>query len=145
MQAEKTADAVDVLLVDDDPNDAELSLRALNHPSSSLRSLWIPDGYAALALLDGWASKQSLPKVMFLDIHMPRISGMEVLQQLRRNEALRSLPVVMLSSSDAPADIHSCYALGANSYLIKASTPATLYETLRAAVAYWAHSNQTGR
>lgn len=133
---------IDVLVVDDNPDDAELSLRALLKPPLSLCAQWVSDGATAVELLRTWAGELTLPHVIFLDLNMPGMNGMEVLQSLRREVNLRCLPVVMFSSSSAHDDICSCYDLGANSYVVKASEPVNFTATLRAAASYWAHCNQ---
>lgn len=133
---------VDVLLVDDDANDAELSLRALRQPQLDLTAMWVTDGRLALELLNTWALSHSLPKVMFLDLHMSGLDGMAVLQQLRSTTALRCIPVVIFSSSDDPGDIRNCYERGANSYVIKPIEPARFNSTLHTAASFWVRCNQ---
>ena len=132
---------VDVLVIDDNPHDAALSLRVLLRPPLNLCAEWIADGKAALKLL-GECADEALPQVVFLDLNMPGMNGTEVLQSLRRLAKLQHLPIVMFTSSNAPQDVRECYDLGANSYVVKASEPSIFTAALSKAAAYWTNCNQ---
>jgi CheY-like chemotaxis protein len=138
-----------ILLAEDDPNDVFFFERALSKfgfPAASLRV--VNDGEAATAYLSGegqYASRSEypLPALVFLDLKMPRKTGMEVLAWLRGQPALTSLPVVVLTSSKHSLDIEEAYRLRANSYLIKPVRLEELVETLKTAITYWLTMNKT--
>lgn len=114
---------VDILLVEDNPTDAELALRVLkkHHLANSVE--WVKDGAAALDFLfrrgDYAARVDSMPRVILLDLRLPKVDGMEVLQKIRADERTRAIPVVVLTSSREDQDIVSSYKLGANSFVSK--------------------------
>jgi CheY-like chemotaxis protein len=135
----------DILLVDDDPNDVDIALRALRRESINVNVSVANGGEEALELL-GVASSEddSLPRpsVVFLDLKMPGVDGWEVLERLRNHPETVTLPVVVLSWSGAPEDVSRCYALGANSYLVKhfgGERPGSYFAQ---AVRYWTGLNQ---
>lgn len=115
---------VDVLLVEDNPTDAELCIRALKKHNLANRLLWVKDGAAALDVLlpppgmpirvDG-----SRPKVVLLDLRLPKVDGVEVLRRLRADERTKTIPVVVLTSSKEDRDVAESYQLGANSFISK--------------------------
>lgn len=111
----------DILLVDDNPDDRELAMRAFGRHGLAGRVAVAEDGVIALDLLLGDADgvRRSLPKVVLLDLNMPRVDGFEVLRRLRDDSRTRQLPVVVLTSSDEERDIARTYALGVNSYVVK--------------------------
>ncbi len=108
-----------VLLVEDNPDDVELTLRALKraHVVNSVRV--VRDGAEALELLFGGEPRPALPRVVLLDLKLPRVNGLEVLERIRREESTRTLPVVVLTSSREEPDVKRAYELGANSYIVK--------------------------
>ena len=115
---------VDVLLVEDNPRDAELTLRALRRHQVGNRFYVVEDGAEALDFLycqGRYARRElaDLPKVVFLDLKLPKVGGLEVLKQLKGDLRTRSIPVVVLTSSGEDPDVKSAYALGANSYVVK--------------------------
>ncbi|HLU76536.1 MAG TPA: response regulator [Burkholderiales bacterium] len=137
---------IDILLVEDNDADAELSLRAFRRQHLDVRVRRSRDGLDALAYLRrqgayaGRIGRQ--PRLVLLDIRMPFISGIEVLQQIRTDQALRTLPVVMMTSSDEARDVEAAYRLGANSYVVK---PLRFHDFMRAAEevgVYWARLNE---
>lgn len=138
-----------ILLVEDDPNDVFLFERALGKfgfPAASVQV--VNDGEAAVAYLGGeghYANRSNfpMPALVFLDLKMPHKSGMEVLNWLRGQPALTSLPVVVLTSSKHSVEIEEAYRLRANSYLIKPVLVEELVETLRTSVTYWLTMNKT--
>jgi len=113
-------EAPDVLVVEDNPDDVELTLRALKrmHLTNPVRVA--RDGVEALEILlgDGTA-RPPLPRVVLLDLKLPRVGGLEVLARLREEERTRTLPVVVLTSSREEPDVKKAYALGVNSYVVK--------------------------
>lgn len=115
---------VEILIVDDSMEDAELAIRALkkNHLANTI--VHLTDGSQALDFIFGreeYAGRNThaLPKVILLDLKMPKVNGMEVLKEIKSNPATQSIPVVILTSSAEDPDIKLCYELGANSYIVK--------------------------
>lgn len=133
---------LDVLLVEDDANDAELILRVLESQPLQLHVRWIPDGVMALEFLTGAGAARQLPKVIFMDIKMPKMNGIDTLSRIKTLAHLKHLPVVMLTSSAVENDIRNCYELGANSYLVKPVDFTLFSETIRMAGQYWIERNQ---
>lgn len=108
---------VDILLVEDNPDDAELTMRSLRRRHLMNRLVLVTDGAAALEyLLD---DRQPLPRVVLLDLKLPKIDGIEVLRLIRANERTKHLAVVVLTSSTIERDIEQAYELGANSFVSK--------------------------
>ena len=137
---------MEILLVDDNPNDAELAMRAIKRGRFSGRIVHVDDGVKAVDYLLGigaYADRAGArqPRVVFLDLKMPRMDGIGVLRRVKAEVALRPVPIVMLTSSREPPDIVECYRLGVNSYVVK---PVNFdeYEALMAAlVHYWTRLN----
>lgn len=115
---------VEILLVEDNMSDAELTIRALNKAKIANSILHLKDGAEALDYLFAkgiYAERDltKLPKVILLDIKMPKVDGIEVLRQLKANERTKIIPVVIMTSSSEEKDIVSSYQLGVNSYVVK--------------------------
>lgn len=115
---------VEILLVEDNEYDAELATNALKSRNLANNLLHVEDGVEALDFLfrkGGYSSVEftSKPKVVLLDLKMPRVSGLEVLRRIKENEETREIPVVVLTSSKEESDIKEAYRLGANSYIVK--------------------------
>jgi CheY-like chemotaxis protein len=115
---------VEILLVEDDPNDVELTLRALKNRNLANQVFVARDGAEALDFFFGdgthpWHEIGIAPRVVVLDLTLPRVDGLEVLRRLKSHERTRSLPVVILTSSREEPDIATAYRLGANSYIVK--------------------------
>lgn len=117
-----TFENLDILLVEDNPYDLELTLKALDKHHLANRVQVLGDGAEALDYLfgDGSAGKthDSL-KVILLDLNLPKVSGIEVLQKLKSDERTRLIPVVVMTSSNEDRDLQECYRLGVNSYVVK--------------------------
>jgi two-component system, response regulator len=109
--------AVEILLVEDNPDDAELTIRTLkkNHLANHL--LHLNDGQEALDFL--YSEKNSIPKVILLDLKMPKVDGLDVLRKVKSDARLRVIPVVVLTSSKQENDIVESYHLGVNAYIVK--------------------------
>ena len=139
---------VEVLLVEDNLNDAELTIRALRKNNLANRLLHLQDGAEALDFLFGEGqykgrAVENSPKVILLDLKMPKINGLEVLRRLKADERTRKYPVVILTSSREDPDIQECYRLGVNSYVVK---PVEFEDFVRAVTElglYWVILNQT--
>ncbi len=117
-------DAVDILLVEDNPRDTELTLRALKRRNLANRVFVVADGAEALDFIfcRGQYAQREVghsPKVILLDLKLPKVNGLEVLQAIRADERTRRIPVVMVTSSSEDPDIEAAYELGANSYVVK--------------------------
>ena len=114
---------VDILLVEDNPHDVELTLRALKKHNLANNIHVARDGQEALDFLFGAGPAASVKcnrlKVILLDLKLPKISGLEVLTKLKSDERCKSVPVVVLTSSQEDQDIQECYKLGVNSYVVK--------------------------
>jgi len=134
-----------ILLVEDNPDDVALTLRALKSHNITNDVVVAEDGAQALDYLFGakaTALGGELPAVVLLDLKLPKVNGMEVLQRIRADEGTRLLPVVILTSSDEERDVIEGYSLGANSYVRK---PVDFVEFTQAAKQlglYWLLMNQ---
>lgn len=115
---------LEILLVEDNPTDAELTIRALKRENLANKLVWVKDGAEALDFLfatgkyENW-SKEELPKLVLLDLRMPKVDGLEVLQKIKSHERTMRIPVVILTSSKEDQDIVESYKLGVNSYVSK--------------------------
>jgi two-component system response regulator len=117
-------DGIEILLVEDNPRDAELTIRALKKHNLANKLFHVGDGVEALDYLFGrgkYAERNTteLPKVILLDLKLPRINGLEVLRALKADEHTMSIPIVVVTSSAEDPDVRTAYQLGANSYVIK--------------------------
>ncbi len=112
-----TSQAVDILLVEDNPDDAELAIRALRKSNLANHLLHLQDGQEALDYL--FNDQNNKPKLVLLDLKMPKVDGIEVLRKLKADERTRTIPVVMLTSSKEERDIVETYKLGVNAYIVK--------------------------
>ncbi|HEY3405741.1 MAG TPA: response regulator [Ohtaekwangia sp.] len=115
---------VEILIVEDNPYDAELAIRALRKQNIVNKIIHLPDGAEAVDFIFGkgnFATRDITfkPKVIFLDLKMPKLNGLEVLDKLKSDADARSIPVVILTSSAEDPDVKRAYELGANSYIVK--------------------------
>ena len=115
---------VEILLVEDSTSDAEMTISALKKNNLANKLLRVKDGAEALDFIfaEGIYSGRKIenrPKVILLDLKMPKVNGIEVLQKIRTDERTKTIPVVMLTSSKEDPDIKKCYDLGVNSYVVK--------------------------
>ena len=137
---------VDILLAEDNPNDAELTIRALKKQQVTNNIIWVKDGVAALDYILRRGDYAERPddnlKLVLLDLKMPKVDGIDVLRTIKSNPATRSIPVVVLTSSAEEKDIVSSYDLGVDSYVVKPVT----FEDFAAEVVklgcYWTLSNK---
>lgn len=110
---------VEILLIEDNIQDAELTMRELRKNNMANHLVHLKNGKEALDFIFMESNLTNPPKVVLLDIQMPKVNGIEVLQRIKEDPRTRSLPVVMLTSSKESPDIQKCYDLGANSYIVK--------------------------
>ncbi|MBI2295190.1 MAG: response regulator [Betaproteobacteria bacterium] len=139
--------SVEILLVEDNPTDAELTMRALRENNLANRVTWIKNGAEALDFLfcrGAYRSrKNDHPKLILLDLKLPKVDGIEVLRQIKSDEAAKMIPVVVLTSSAEERDIVESYRLGVNSYLVKPVDFEQFGETVAKAGLYWMLMNKT--
>ena len=137
-----------ILLADDNPTDAELTIRALEIGGVSQQVVWVQDGEAALHYVfrqGVYAQRVSgNPKLMLLDLHMPKIDGLDVLAQIKADPKTRSTPVVIMSSSDQESDMARSYAAHANSYIVKPVDFKQFTDQVSLLGQYWTRINRAG-
>ncbi len=135
-----------ILLVEDDPRDAQLTLQALADCNLANRVTLVRDGVEAMEYLqyDGnyKTRKKESPAVVLLDIKMPRMDGLEVLRAIRSDKKLKILPIVMLSSSRENPDLKECYALGVNAYVVKPVDFKEFIDSVKNLGVFWALINE---
>lgn len=128
-----------ILLVEDNPDDERLTLRALRRGNITNPVIVARNGEEALQQLQGM---RPLPLVVLLDLKLPKVNGLEVLRQLRSQAATRTLPVVVLTSSSEESDIFNSYHLGANSYVRKPVSMDDFTTAVERLGVYWTRINQ---
>ncbi|MBL0938440.1 MAG: response regulator [Gemmatimonadaceae bacterium] len=133
------SEAIRVLLVEDNPGDAELTRETLEAGKLHLEISVANDGVKALEFLERASRdpKQALPDVILLDLNLPKIDGRQVLAEIRRREPLKHIPVVVLTSSDAEQDVLQSYGLGANCYVTKPVGLESFQAIVRSIEAFW--------
>lgn len=123
---------IDVLLVEDDVNDVELTLHALHRAKLRNRVHVAHDGAEALDFL-----QQHRPDLILLDLNLPKVDGREVLAQIKADERLRHIPVIVVTSSEAEEDIARSYRVNANAYVTKPIDPAVFLKAVNTIGAFW--------
>ena len=136
------AEPVEILLAEDEPSDADLCLRALKRKKIANHIVWVKDGAEALDFLFArgrYASRTGTdrPRLLLLDIKMPKVDGFEVLRQIRADERLATMPVVIMTSSSEERDIAEGYHLGVNSYVAKPVDFASFQQAVEDVGLYW--------
>ena len=134
-----------ILLVEDNPDDVELTLRAFARRKMVNPVEVARDGEEALAWLDRWEAGAPLPLAILLDLKLPRVDGLEVLRRLKMHERFRTLPVVVLTTSSEDQDIQTAYRLGANSYIVKPIDFAKFLDVVTQIELYWCLLNEPPR
>lgn len=119
-----TTEIVEVLLVEDTPEDAELTMRTLKKYNLANNLVWVKDGAEAVDFLFATGAHagrriENLPRVVLLDLHLPKLGGLEVLRRLKEDPRTQAIPVVVLTSSTEESDMKECYRLGVNSFISK--------------------------
>ena len=133
---------VEILLVEDNPTDAELAIRALKKNNFANKLEWVKDGAEALDFIfsTGVYSGRSLlskPKVILLDLRLPKVDGMDVLRRIKEDPRTKSIPVVVLTSSKEDRDIAESYELGVNSFISKPVEFENFAKTVAQLGLYW--------
>lgn len=138
---------IDVLLVEDNPDDSELTIHALNEGNKNIHLRHLKDGVEALDFI--FAKKifagqkvQNDLKLVLLDLKLPRMDGLEVLRKIREDERTKTLPVVILTSSREKRDLIEAYSLGVNSYVVKPVGFDNYVKTISALAYYWSMVNE---
>lgn len=137
---------IEILLVEDNPDDATLTLHSLARHRLSNRIQTARDGQEALDFLfrkGAWANRDEAPlKLVLLDLKLPKVSGLQVLRQVKSHPGTSSIPVVVLTSSREDSDIKTAYQLGANSYIVKPVDFGNFSEAVREVGLYWLLLNE---
>lgn len=137
--------SVEIVLVEDNPADAELTMRALKRNQLVNEIVRLKDGAEAIEYFfpaDGQADRPALPQLILLDLKLPKIDGLEVLRQLKAGTTTRRIPVVVLTSSQEESDLVKSYDLGVNSYLVKPVDFEQFVEAVNHLGLYWLLLNQ---
>ena len=138
---------IDILLVEDNESDAEMTMRAIKKSHITCNVFHVHDGVEALHFLfseGAYATRRSdiMPKVILLDLKMPKISGIEVLKKIKLDVRTKKIPVVVLTSSKEDPDIKQCYELGANGYVVKPEEYVRFSQAVAEVGLYWLVNNQ---
>lgn len=138
---------VEILIVEDNPNDAEMALRALKKNNVSNEVLVVGDGEEALDFIfrKGKHSnrvKESCPRMILLDLKLPKVDGLEVLKEVKSNPDTKMIPIIVMTSSKEESDIIESYKLGVNSYIVKPVDFDKFVEAVRDLGYYWLLLNQ---
>ncbi len=140
--------SIDILLVEDNIDDAELALRELKKARTTSTIYHVKDGEEALDFIfatgkyAGQRDIQHFPKVILLDIQMPKVNGIEVLEKIKADPRTSAIPVVILTSSNQSPDIKKCYSLGVNSYIVKPVNFEAYARAVNELGLYWLLLNQ---
>ena len=137
---------VEILLVEDSTADAEMTRRTLRKRGIANNVEWVRDGVEALEYLfreGGYADRvNGHPKLVLLDLKMPRMNGLQVLERMKADERTRGIPVVMMTSSREEGDLIASYKLGVNSYVVKPVDFTEFAETIAQVGMYWMIANE---
>jgi len=138
---------VEILLAEDNPEDAEMTIRALRRNNLANQLHWVKDGAEALDYLFGtgeYAGRDTSrpPRLVLLDIKMPKVDGIEVLRRLKQDDATRRIPVVVMTSSNEERDVFESYRLGVNSYIVKPVQFDDFVQTVSKIGLYWMLTNR---
>lgn len=139
---------VEVLLVEDNPHDAEMTIRTLKKVNLANKLIHLKDGAEALDFIFGKGvymdrDINDKPKVILLDIKMPKVDGIEVLRQIKSNEATKTIPVVIMTSSKEEQDVIASYNYGVNSYIVKPVDFESFAKAVSELGYYWLITNQS--
>lgn len=139
----------EIIIIEDNPNDAELMVRTLKRNQLVNNLIVLEDGEKALNFIFSKGEYKAphetqliLPKVIFLDLKLPKVNGLEVLKQIKSDSRTKNIPVVIVSSSKEDPDISTAFSLGANSYVVKPINYDTFIETINKLGIYWLLVNE---
>lgn len=140
----------EIVIVEDNPNDAELMVRSLKQNRLANNLIVLEDGEQALDFIfcrGKYAERDlsKLPKVIFLDLKLPKVDGLEVLKQVKANKQTSKIPIIIVTSSKEDPDIATAYKLGANSYVVKPVNFNNFVETINQLGSYWLVVNEKPR
>jgi two-component system response regulator len=139
---------IEILLVEDSSDDAAMTMRTLQKRGIANRVVWVRDGVEALDFLfcEGAHAGRTdgVPKLVLLDLKMPRMDGLQVLERMKHDPRTRQIPVVMMTSSRQEGDMLASYSLGVNSFVVKPVDFDAFSETVAQVGMYWMITNQTG-
>lgn len=138
-----SAEPVELLLVEDNPADEELTLHVLHKNKLGNRIRVVRDGAAAVEFLFG--DSPTVPNLILLDLKLPLMNGLEVLSRIKADSRTKTIPVVVLTSSREDTDLAACYELGVNSYIVKPVGFSQFSETVRQLGLYWLLFNEPSR
>ncbi|MEP7263996.1 MAG: response regulator [Bacteroidota bacterium] len=138
---------IEILLVEDNFHDAELTIRALRKTNITNKIIHLKDGIEAIEFLHGNGKQEeksvtNMPKLILLDLNMPKLDGLEVLKLIKENPKTKIIPVIILTSSKESPDIQKAFLLGANSYLVKPVAFEGFLKSINDIGYYWLISNQ---
>lgn len=140
-------DDIEILFAEDSIDDATLTIRALTKSGFTNKLHHVKDGAEALDFIycrGIYASRNIMekPKLMLLDLKMPKVTGIQVLEKIKSDPDLKSIPVVILTSSKEDPDVQKCYALGANSYIVKPVDSNNFFNAIKEIGMYWMIINE---
>ena len=142
----KAFEHVDILLVEDNPTDAELTIRALKRRNLANNLVWVKDGEEALNFIFSRGTHHGrangTPKLVLLDIKLPKVDGIEVLRAVKSDPHTKTIPIAMLTSSQEERDMVESYQLGVNSYIVKPVDFEKFLEMVAQVGLYWALVNK---
>lgn len=138
---------VEILFVEDSTDDAALTIRALKKSGFTNKLFHVINGAEALDFIYCRGdyltrSNKEFPKLILLDLKMPKVSGIQVLEKIKADPILKMIPVVMLTSSNEGPDIEKCFSLGANSYIVKPVDSDNFFNAIKEIGLYWMILNQ---
>ena len=139
---------VEILFVEDSADDAALTIRALKKSGFTNKLHHVINGAEALDFIYcrgdyALRSSKEYPKLILLDLKMPKVSGLQVLEKIKSDPNLKSIPIVMLTSSNEGPDIEQCFALGANSYIVKPVDSDNFFNAVKEIGLYWVTLSQS--
>lgn len=140
-------DIIEVLLVEDNADEAKLTMRALKKSNIANNIIWLKDGEEAENFIfakEGYSERNihNKPKLILLDLKLPKVTGVELLGLIKKNPITQSVPVVILTASREDKDLKECYALGANSYIVKPVNFEQFLKSAKEIGLYWVLINQ---
>ncbi len=139
---------IDILLIEDNPEEAELAIRSLKKSNLANSLVHIDDGAEALDYIFSRGkytgnTTQSRPKLILLDLNLPKVGGLEILKQVKSDERTKMIPIVVLTSSQEQRDVIESYKLGVNSYIVKPVNFASFSQAIADLKMYWLVLNQS--